>query len=157
MAQYIECPNKYAYKAANTSIFLAGGITKCMDWQKIASDSLLDYYSHRGDIVILNPRRRHFEMSKEIEYEQINWEYDHFKKTDIALFWFPNETLCPITLFEYGKWLDGGQRPIFVGCDLLYERRRDIIIQTGFSRPLVKVRDNLDSILFDLKIHLGLK
>src|SRR5262249_4508831 len=75
--------------------------------------------------------------------EQIRWEYRHLRKADAVLFWFPCETLCPISLYELGAWSvycdQTGLRPLFVGVHPQYRRRPDIEIQTGLVRPEVPI------------------
>jgi hypothetical protein len=50
---YIEAPNSYQPASGDgPSVFLAGGITGCPDWQRDAR-ALLD----AAPVVVLNPRR----------------------------------------------------------------------------------------------------
>lgn len=128
-------------------IFLAGGITDCPDWQKEVVISLKDF-----PVTIYNPRRESFDVSKEEETErQIIWEYQYIRGTTHLLFWFPKETVCPITLFEYGAALERNTQKIIVGCDPEYKRKIDLIYQTrqkGFSAPDIKF--SLKEIIEDL-------
>jgi hypothetical protein len=116
------------------TLFLAGGITGCPDWQAEAVETLKSW-----DITLINPRRSNFDVTdKKMEEEQIRWEYFHLNKADAILFWFPKETVCPITLYELGRWITSG-KPIFVGCDPEYTRKRDLEIQLsclGFKSPI---------------------
>ena len=146
MNRYFECPRvaEPALKGTHTSMFLAGGITNCPDWQAGAKDAVLD----QTDLLVFNPRRATFDTSDPSATKvQIHWEHYHLKFADIRLFWFPKETLCPITLFEYGKWL---KHPVVVGTHPDYERREDVIVQTALERSDVVIRDNLDDVLEDL-------
>jgi hypothetical protein len=72
MARYVECPDEY--DGVGSSLFLAGGITGCPDWQA-------DLRAQLGDLplALLNPRRA-------------------------ISFWFPAEALQPIALYELGAW-----------------------------------------------------
>jgi hypothetical protein len=45
---------------------------------------------------------------------------------DLISFWFPRETLCPITLYELGKWHGKADKPIVVGMHPDYPRRIDV-------------------------------
>jgi hypothetical protein len=38
--------------------------------------------------------------------DQIQWEFEHLRKADTILFWFPKESICPIALYELGAWYD---------------------------------------------------
>ncbi|VVB80059.1 Nucleoside 2-deoxyribosyltransferase like protein [uncultured archaeon] len=130
--RYIECPQEYSGK--EKSLFLAGGITGCVDWQLELLDLLKD-----TDLVILNPRRKNFDLSiSNIEEEQIAWEFNHLNKADAVSFWFPKETLCPITLYELGK-ISMGNKKLFIGLDPSYARKNDVLTQTKLIRPDVKI------------------
>jgi hypothetical protein len=130
--KYIEAPD--TYDGSGKSIFLAGGITGCPDWQadvvKLLEDSLL---------TLFNPRRANFSIHDPSASEfQSKWEHDHLRKVSSILFWFPSETLCPIVLYELGAW-SMTDKPIFVGVHPEYQRRRDVELQTKLVRPAVKV------------------
>jgi len=92
--QYIESPENYSNKPDRMAIFLAGGITNCPDWQSEIVDSLQNF-----DITLLNPRRKKFPINDPgASKEQISWEYNHLRKADTILFWFPKESICPIAI-----------------------------------------------------------
>jgi hypothetical protein len=127
--KYIEAPE--IYRVGKLSIFLAGGITNCPDWQSEMVELLKDL-----DVVIYNPRRKNFPIGDKNEaYKQIHWEFTELDRADLILFWFSRGSLNPIVLFEYGKWLmntrnNMGYKPLFIGIDPEYERRQDVMIQT---------------------------
>jgi len=60
-------------------------------------------------------------------------------------FWFPQETLCPIVLYELGAW-SKTNKPIFVGVHPEYKRRQDVEIQTKLARPEVKIVFSLENL-----------
>ena len=137
--KYLECPELYG--GDERSLFLAGGISNCPIWQPDLVKLLEDI-----DLTILNPRRKHFPTdSPNIEEEQINWEYNHLAKASAVSFWFPKETLCPITLYELGKQ-STGKKPLFIGVHPEYARKRDVEIQTGLVRPEIKIVYSLESL-----------
>lgn len=137
--RYVECPA--IYSGNDLSLFLAGGISGCLDWQKVLIDLLQD-----TNFTILNPRRQKFDLSKkDIEDEQISWEYSHLNKASAVSFWFPCETLCPITLYELGKQ-SMSSKPIFVGVHPEYSRKKDLEIQTSLIRPEVKIVYSLEEL-----------
>lgn len=130
--KYVEALNKYEGKG--NSLFIAGGITNCPDWQAELVESLKN-----EDITILNPRRKNFPIDDpNASEEQIIWEFEHLKKADAVSFWFPKETLCPITLYELGK-ISMTSKKLFVGVHPEYKRKRDIEIQTKLLRPEIKI------------------
>ena len=130
------------------SLFLGGGISNCSPWQDYVVQQLAD-----TDIVVLNPRRKNFPMDDPQESEkQIQWEFDHLELADSILFWFCAETLCPITLFEYGKWITSDKR-LFVGCDPAYARLSDVKIQTQLESPWQHVHTCLDDLIAEVKSY----
>eukprot|EP00028_Trichosphaerium_sp_Am-I-7-wt_P005969 CAMPEP_0168537456 /NCGR_PEP_ID=MMETSP0405-20121227/20352_1 /TAXON_ID=498012 /ORGANISM="Trichosphaerium sp, Strain Am-I-7 wt" /LENGTH=336 /DNA_ID=CAMNT_0008566049 /DNA_START=56 /DNA_END=1066 /DNA_ORIENTATION=- len=137
-SNYVECLDNY--DGIGLSIFLGGGISGCVDWQKEMKESL-----NQGcpRLVVVNPRRENFDTSNLDETpKQIYWEYAHLRKVTAIMFWFPNETLCPITLFELGQWCVLSREKgvhIFVGCDPDYARKEDVVVQLRYERPDIKV------------------
>ncbi len=148
--KYIEAPHEY--QGNERSVFLAGGITECADWQRDLTALL------RGEeIVLLNPRRCNFPMhDPNAAKEQIEWEYRHFKKADAVSFWFPKETLCPITLYELGVQMIK-HKPLFIGVHPEYERRVDVEIQTKLERPEIKIVYDLNSLSEKIKVWVKTK
>lgn len=144
--KYIESPD--VYQGIRTSIFLAGGISNCPNWQYDIRKHLIFM-----NIVLLNPRRSDFVMSPETVEEQIKWEFDHLQKASMVLFWFPEETVCPIALYELGKQ-SVLSKPIFIGCHPNYSRIRDIQIQTKLARPEVEIVYSLQDLANRIKKEL---
>lgn len=143
-AIYVEAP-----ATIGTSLFMAGGITDCPDWQA-------DFRKMLGGqrLVLVNPRRENFPMHNPAAAKaQIEWEFDHLDRADMISFWFPKETLCPIVLFELGRW-SGTDKKIFVGTDPEYERRNDVIIQLRLARPEVQITSSLKSLADQIRIWL---
>jgi Nucleoside 2-deoxyribosyltransferase like len=130
--RYIQAPTEYS--GDDPSVFLAGGITGCGDWQREVAELLAG-----SDLVVLNPRRRNFPIDDpSAAEEQIGWEFRHLRRATARLFWFPPATLCPIALYELGAW-SMRPGPLFVGVDPQYARRQDVEIQTSLARPNVRV------------------
>jgi hypothetical protein len=70
--------------------------------------------------------------------EQIKWEHEHIHKCKWMMFWFCEETLCPITLFELGVAVTRSNLPdnrLFIGAHPGYQRKLDVEIQVGLARP----------------------
>lgn len=156
--KYIEAINNYEYKnkldphkERNKSLFLAGGITNCPNWQLELVDKLKD-----TDLIVFNPRRENFPIGDpNAAYEQIKWEYKQFLNCKLHSFWFSRGSLNPIVLFEYGRWsyiaIRFWQyfRKVFVGIDPEYERKQDVEIQTKLLNPRedrIKIVYNLDDL-----------
>lgn len=154
-------------------IFIAGGISNCPDWQsqfigemESLDDLLRDEVVNRWvrttqapttdfRFELFNPRRTDFDVSNPSMSEaQIKWEYDRLKISDIVVFWFPEETLCPITLFELGKCINTvGYYNLFVGCHPNYKRKFDVIEQLKLSRKDVDVVHSMDDLMWQLYNH----
>jgi hypothetical protein len=123
-------------------LFLAGGITGCSDWQAPVAQRL----AQNLRINIANPRRQQWDMNADDSEseKQIIWEYNLLKRTDIFFFWFPGETVCPVTLLELGTCLHR-KGPIFIGTDPSYVRRFDVIVQSQLARGKdLMIYDDLD-------------
>ena len=127
--------------ARPASIFLAGGIKGCPDWQAYAVNRL-----KHTQFVVLNPRRPEFSPSEEEGRAQIRWERFHLEQADEVLFWFPQETVCPISLFELGTWLYT-RKVLLVGCHPKYPKRFDVQVQSRLARPEMDLADDLDKLL----------
>lgn len=131
---YVEAPDP---ELKWPILFLAGGISNCPNWQ----GELVDHLEVMDlPLTVCNPRRENFPMDDpSAAAEQIEWEHKLLAKADIISFWFPKETLCPITLFELGKWLHA--KPI-IGTEYGYQRALDVRIQAelelGHGYPVHK-------------------
>ena len=134
-----QAPNKIDWYevAKRKSIFLAGGITGCDDWQSdlifelenLNDSGLFDL----GGLVIFNPRRENFDtMNSATTIEQIKWEHKCLEKCDICSFFFPaSESVQPITLYELGKYLR--KYNSVVGIQEGYKRAEDVKIQLALD------------------------
>jgi len=138
--KYIEAPSDYLCKGTDTTLFLAGGITSCPDWQKEMVGKL-----SATSLTLLNPRRVNWQMKPGVEEEQITWEKKHLLRADAILFWFPCETLCPIALYELGAW-NARPKKLFVGCHPDYKRKKDVEIQTELDRPTQVIVHSLEDL-----------
>ena len=129
--------------AKRKSIFLAGGITGCDDWQSdlieelrnLDADGLVDL----GGLVIFNPRRDNFDvMDMGVKIEQIRWEHKCLEKCDICSFFFPaSESVQPITLYELGRHL--GDHTSVVGVQEGYKRAEDVKIQLALDGNICSI------------------
>ncbi len=145
-AQYIEAPSKEAPRYR--SVFLAGGITNCPDWQKNVTQAL-----ERFEVTVLNPRRRKYPEEREALREQIEWEYERLRNAHLVSFWFSSGSVNPITLFELGSALER-EVPLVVGTHFQYERKRDLEIQVSLRRPEIKIHESLEDFIGGIKTAL---
>lgn len=134
MGKIIKSPAPLEPSAKN-AIFLAGGISNCEDWQAGVAERL----AANTGAVVYNPRRDDFDMNayEEVSRQQINWEYYALRMAQVNLFWFPPETLCPITLMEYGSAMER-LRPgaLMCGAHPDYARRFDLVEQTELRQHI---------------------
>jgi len=167
---YIEAPKFPSVPAWHKSLFMAGGITGCPDWQQ-EFRSLLHAQGECKNLTLLNPRRENFPIDDpNAADEQIKWEFDAMVLSDAISFWFCEDTIQPIVLFELGRWstpchpilfadppthqhipgepsvvkIKNQPKRIFVGVDRNYARRQDVEVQLGLIRPDLEIVYNLD-------------
>lgn len=137
--EYIEAPNYNNPLDLNCTIFLGGGITNCKDWQ---NDLVSRLQVSDENMRLYNPRRENFDLANPKESEiQIDWEHYYLNMCDILVFYFADETLCPITLFELGGALERNlhtvppspkrRQKILVYCEPGYKRKFDVNYQIG--------------------------
>jgi hypothetical protein len=145
----VEAPSRL--QSAEPSLFLAGGISDCPNWQLSVCNQLRD-----TQLTLLNPRRENFPMGNpDAAMEQIEWEHRHLASATAILFWFPSATLCPISLYELGAWSMQKRKPLFIGTDPEYARKQDVVIQTRLARPDVRVMDTLEDLVAEVRVWLN--
>lgn len=145
MAQIITAPieDEPLYK----SVFLAGGITNCKEWQKEVIAELCD-----ENISVYNPRQEHFDIAdKNASYKQILWEYERLEKMDIFSMYFCNDNSDqPICMYELGRnvvrmqnrFPNDWQNRIVVSVENGYKRMQDVVIQLQLCAPSILVDTN---------------
>jgi hypothetical protein len=138
----IEAPN---LRPQLTNVFLGGGITGCPDWQSEVVELLHDVPG-----ILLNPRRSG-DFSESMADEQITWEYHALRTAETVFFWFPKETMCPITLFELGVFTQRKNVRLIVGTHPEYVRRFDVIKQLELARPEVVVQESILGLVTEFK------
>ena len=127
-----------------TSVFLAGGISNCPDWQNKLAKTL---ETNMGETIqIFNPRWDY----KWTAPEQIEWEFKYLREVDIISYWFSKGTLNPIVLYELGMWGNSTGRPICIGVDPEYERKLDVVLQTKLARPNIVISYDLNDLAVDI-------
>jgi hypothetical protein len=146
--QYVEAPEVYPSGGDYVTVFMAGGITGCPDWQWTMAKLLKD-----TELVVFNPRRANFPIDDpDASYEQISWEHYHLHRAERIMFWFPaeNQAGCPIALFELGAWLRSDKH-VAVGVEPGYVREEDVRIQTGLERPEITVVSTLPDLALEIR------
>lgn len=152
----ITAPEKYTLKEGEVSVFLAGGITNCPNWQKEIIGYLRGFH-HSNKLVVFNPRRENFPIhDSSAVYEQIHWEFQALEKMDIfSMYFCSGESVQPICLYELGRNLvrmqmrypiDWKDR-IVISVEDGYKRKQDVFIQTQLACDNLLVNHQINSIL----------
>jgi len=123
-------------------VFLGGGITGCPDWQRELIDKI-----NMSEVHIYNPRWDY----KWTGYQQIEWEYNKLKQSDIIVIWFAKGGQNRIVFYELGKWVNSSNITAFVGCDPEFDRKDDVVIQTKLARPDLTVYTSIGDIAYAIK------
>lgn len=144
MAQVITAPS--IELPIYDSVFLAGGITNCKEWQL----EVIKYLESTDDISIFNPRQKNFDKSLSGD-SQIFWEYERLEQMDIFSMYFCNDNSDqPICMYELGRNIvrmqdrfpDDWKDRIIVSVEDGYRRKNDVIIQLKICAPNLFVDPN---------------
>ncbi len=150
MIKVVTAPDYNIYEGK--SIFLAGGITNVPEWQTDLIDMLRKMDLGKEQVILYNPRRKNFPIhDPNASNEQITWEFRKLQASEMIIFWFARGSINPIVLYELGMWGNSRATPISIGLDPLYERKQDVIIQTGLARPALEVKTSLQDIAEDIQ------
>ena len=140
----ITAPELVLFEYTKISVFLAGGITNCRNWQREVIEYLRQYDINNSlNLRVFNPRRDNFDITKDDPEKQIRWEYATINyRADIFSMYFCNsESDQPICMYELGMHLgklsekirgdvwDHGLRTI-ISVEDGYKRANDVLIQT---------------------------
>lgn len=116
------------------TIFLAGSIDngEAPLWHQPLVQDIEDYLRKYGtdmnlQINYLNPRRDDWDKTaaKDALTEQIVWELDGIKRSDIVLFYFSPESKAPVTMLEFGLCLGMGKH-ILAYCPPEFYRETNV-------------------------------
>jgi len=125
----ITAPEYYVPTREEITVFLAGGITNCENWQKEVINYLMSLPEEKTDkLVIFNPRRDKWPKSSDTEEirRQINWEADYIRSADVFSMYFTNTEKSdqPICFYELGRYSG------------VFGKKDIISYQEGFKRAL---------------------
>jgi len=149
MALVITAPHEvYSIEnSQNVKLFLAGGITNCEDWQSYVISELKEL----PFVTIYNPRRKNFPKNDvNVEEEQITWEFKHLVDSDLIIYWFAKGSLNPLVLYELGMHGNSSDKPIIIGIDPAYERKKDVIFQTRLARPELNIYESMEDMINEI-------
>lgn len=141
MIKVITAPEIQTFDKDYIKVFLAGGITKCPNWQKDVIFYLqLDVNLVGIDIALFNPRRESFNVNNlKDAYEQVAWEFNNLEQCDIfSMYFCKSDSVQPICLYELGRNIpimqqrfpDSWQNRIVLSVESGYSRWFDVDYQT---------------------------
>lgn len=128
----ITAPEEIIEQTIFPTVFLAGGITNCPNWQNKVIDILRPYdIGH-----ILNPRRDNFPIhDPNAAKEQIEWEFHALNNADVFSMWFSGaDSVQPICMYELGRHIALRLHKldtVVIGIEDGYRRSLDVFIQLG--------------------------
>lgn len=132
----ITAPHLYIPKHDDITIFLAGGITGCRDWQKETIEHLLKFVG-RDDtqVVVYNPRQENFDINNQNStIDQITWEYHYLNKADIFSMYFAGgDQIQPICMYELGRYIKPYGEGQVISTEKDYVRKMDVAIQVSLT------------------------
>lgn len=137
-------------KPMHPTVFLAGGITNCKEWQKEVIEKLKDI-----NLSVFNPRQEHFDITdKNASFKQILWEYERLEQMDIFSMYFCNDNSDqPICMYELGRNIvrmqnrfpNDWQSRIIISVEDGYKRKADVLIQTQLCAPALYVDEDANT------------
>lgn len=137
----ITAPEKYIRQPNDITVFLAGGITNCWEWQ----DKVIELLEKENldNLVVFNPRRKDFPINDlNAAEEQIKWEFDMLEQCDIfSMYFCAGESDQPICMYELGRNICRMQMRfstnwvmrLAVTVEKGYKRKKDVNIQTSLA------------------------
>lgn len=153
----ITAVEKYERRDADICVFLAGGITKCPNWQKEVIAELQRY--DLPNLVVFNPRRENFPIGNpNASQEQIEWEFFWLERIDIFSMYFSSgDSVQPICMYELGRNLFkmnfyGRANQCVVSVEKGYKREQDVIIQSKLATSMDLVNTDANPITHARKI-----
>lgn len=67
-------------------------------------------------------------------------------RSQVIVFWFPATSICPIALFELGRYIVDPTRVLIIGADPKYPRLIDLNIQVESLRPETPIYTSLKEV-----------
>lgn len=141
----ITAPHLYIPKYDDVTVFLAGGITGCRDWQKETIEHLRKFVG-RDDtqVVVYNPRQENFDINNSAAtIDQITWEYQYLNQVDIfSMYFVGGNQIQPICMYELGRYIKPYEEDQVISVETNYIRKIDVINQVALTtRGITTVHD----------------
>ena len=142
----VTAPEHRYFPPKSLKVFLAGGICKCIGWQKMVIDGFDDEIqtdnSTYNELYLLNPRRTDWIDEPGAAERQIEWEFDMLERCDMFTMYFAGgESDQPICMYELGRnilkmryeYPTTWKERIVITCDSSYRRLNDVLVQTRLA------------------------
>ena len=142
----VTAPEHRYFPPRSLKVFLAGGICKCIGWQKMVIDGFDDEIqtdnSTYNELYLLNPRRTDWIDEPGAAERQIEWEFDMLERCDMFTMYFAGgESDQPICMYELGRnilrmryeYPTTWKERIVITCDSSYRRLNDVLVQTRLA------------------------
>lgn len=158
----VTAVEKHFMELGEVSVFLAGGITNCWEWQ----DAVIAELKKKPDtnhLVVFNPRRKNFPIDDpNASQEQIEWEFEHLEGCDIfSMYFCAGDSDQPICMYELGRNLILQQAIaedaditefVVISCEEGYKRKSDVLIQSelALGEDIVDISSDKDKLI---KMH----
>lgn len=145
MINIVTAPEHCYFHPRSLKVFLAGGIQKCIQWQKKIIDLFLENADDQelnasfDNLYLINPRRADWLDKEGEDIRQIEWEFDMLQRCDMFTMYFAGgESDQPICMYELGRYIERMKQVfptswkdrIVITCDSSYRRLKDVIVQT---------------------------
>ena len=132
----ITAPHLYIPKYDDVTVFLAGGITGCRDWQKETIEHLRKFVG-RDDtqVVVYNPRQENFDVNNlAATIDQITWEYQYLNQVDIfSMYFVGGDQIQPICMYELGRYIKPYEEEQVISVEKNYIRKNDVACQVALT------------------------
>ena len=135
----VTSPHLYIPKHDDITVFLAGGISGCRDWQQEVINNLFRMIDKDdSQVIVYNPRRKEFDVDDLGTVEdQITWEFQYLNKVDIfSMYFVGGDQIQPICLYELGRYTKKvfgyGQGQV-ISVEKDYIRERDVVVQVALA------------------------
>lgn len=142
----VTAPHLYIPKYDDITVFLAGGISGCRDWQQEVINNLFRMIDEDdSQVVVYNPRQKDFNIDDpDATEDQITWEFQYLNKVDIfSMYFVGGDQVQPICLYELGRYTDRLIREQVISIEKDYIRERDVVVQVSLAtRGIVPVNLN---------------
>lgn len=132
----VTAPHLYIPRHDEITVFLAGGISGCRDWQKETIEHLYRFVGRDDNqVVVYNPRQENFDINNpHAAADQITWEYQYLNLVDIfSMYFVGGDQIQPICLYELGRYTKPYDDQQVISVEMGYIRKNDVVIQVALA------------------------